>query len=189
MKDPPIKQSFLFLFFFICLLCINTCFPSGVQAGAIVDVGVVLDLDTWVGKMSQSCMSMALSDFYAARNYSTKLILHPRDSKKDVVGAAARGTLSLLLNLIFFDNTRTCGEGVHTSRKRAHTCRKETYTRGKGQHTYGLNLGDLGETRGSYATDHPLVLTSFFFFLSWLLLLMMNKEFIYRTLKTYAYLW
>ena len=115
MKDPPIKLSFLLLLFFvICLLGINTCFPSGVQAGAIVDVGVDLDLDTWVGKMSQSCMSMALSDFYAAGNHSTKLILHPRDSKKDIVGAAARGTLSLLLNIIFLDNTRTCGEEVYT---------------------------------------------------------------------------
>ncbi|KAJ8634714.1 hypothetical protein MRB53_008981 [Persea americana] len=96
MKDPPIKLSFLLLFF-ICLLGNNTCFPSGVQAGAIVDVGVVLDLDTWVGKMSQSCMSMALSDFYAAGNHSTKLILHPRDSRKDIVGAAARA-LDLLKN-------------------------------------------------------------------------------------------
>ncbi|RVW71728.1 hypothetical protein CK203_057098 [Vitis vinifera] len=27
-----------------------------------VKVGVVLDLDTWVGKMGLSCISMALSD-------------------------------------------------------------------------------------------------------------------------------
>ncbi|RVW26897.1 Glutamate receptor 2.8 [Vitis vinifera] len=31
-----------------------------------VKVGVVLDLDTWVGKMGLSCISMALSDLYAS---------------------------------------------------------------------------------------------------------------------------
>lgn len=125
MKDPPIKLSFLF----ICLLGINTCFPSGVKAGATVDVGVVLDLDTWVGKMGQSCMSMALSDFYATRNYSTKLILHPRDSKQDIVGASARGTLSLLLNLIFFLTTPALvgREPTLVGREPTHTRKKPTH--------------------------------------------------------------
>lgn len=64
------------------------------------DVGVVLDFETWVGKISYSCMSMALADFYAAHpNCSTRLVLHPRDSKVDVVAAASAGTVSLVPNL------------------------------------------------------------------------------------------
>ena len=59
-----------------------------------VKVGVVLDLDTWVGKMGLSCISMALSDFYASHgHYKTRLVLEIRDSKRDVMGAAAAGTL------------------------------------------------------------------------------------------------
>ncbi|KAL6345522.1 hypothetical protein AAG906_017247 [Vitis piasezkii] len=55
-----------------------------------VKVGVVLDLDTWVGKMGLSCISMALSDFYASHgHYKTRVVTNIRDSKRDVVGAAA----------------------------------------------------------------------------------------------------
>ena len=40
-----------------------------------VKVGVVLDLDTWDGKMGLNCISMALSDFYAShRHYNTRML-------------------------------------------------------------------------------------------------------------------
>ena len=59
-----------------------------------VKVGVVLDLDTWIGKMWLSCISMALSDFYASHgHYKTRVVTKIRDSKRDVVGAAAAGTI------------------------------------------------------------------------------------------------
>ncbi|KAJ9702843.1 hypothetical protein PVL29_004542 [Vitis rotundifolia] len=55
-----------------------------------VKVGVVLDLDAWVGKMGLSCISMALSDFYASHgHYKTRVDTKIRDSKGDVFGAAA----------------------------------------------------------------------------------------------------
>ena len=61
-----------------------------------VKVGVVLDMGQWFGKMDLSCISMALSDFYAYHgNYKTRVSLYTRDSKDDVVGAAAAGSLSL----------------------------------------------------------------------------------------------
>ncbi|XP_049349846.1 glutamate receptor 2.8-like [Solanum verrucosum] len=65
-----------------------------------INVGVVLDMDEWFGKMGLSCISMALSDFYSidGSNYKTRLVLHTRDSKKDVVGAAA-AALDLLKNV------------------------------------------------------------------------------------------
>ncbi|KAF5468331.1 hypothetical protein F2P56_012489 [Juglans regia] len=54
-----------------------------------VNVGVILDLDTWEGKLGWSCINMALSDFYASNShYKTRLVLDTRDSKNDVVEAA-----------------------------------------------------------------------------------------------------
>ena len=74
------------IFFIEMSMAQNTTIP--------VKVGVVLDMDTWLGKMGLSCISMALSDFYASHgHYKTRLVLEIRDSKGDVVGAAAAGTL------------------------------------------------------------------------------------------------
>ncbi|CAN4089250.1 unnamed protein product [Withania somnifera] len=55
-------------------------------------VGVILDLESVVGSMGLSCMSMALSDFYSIHsNYSTRLSLHVRNSQGQVIEAAAAG--------------------------------------------------------------------------------------------------
>lgn len=57
-----------------------------------VHVGVILDLGSLVGKIAITSISLALEDFYAAhQNYSTKLVLHIRDSKSDDVQAASQG--------------------------------------------------------------------------------------------------
>lgn len=59
-----------------------------------VKVGVVLDMETWFGKMGLSSIFMALSDFYSSHpHYNTRLLLEIRDSKRDVLGAAAVGTI------------------------------------------------------------------------------------------------
>ncbi|CAL2276593.1 unnamed protein product [Prunus armeniaca] len=64
-----------------------------------INVGVVLDLETRLGKMGMSCIDMALSDFYSSHGYySTRLILHTRDSMSDVVVAAA-AALDLINNV------------------------------------------------------------------------------------------
>ncbi|XP_059659146.1 glutamate receptor 2.7-like [Cornus florida] len=68
-----------------------------------VNVGVVLDLNRWIGQMGLSCISMALSDMYddtshEANYYKTRLVLNTRDSKEDVVGAAS-AALDLLKNV------------------------------------------------------------------------------------------
>ncbi|KAI6681212.1 hypothetical protein NL676_035093 [Syzygium grande] len=55
-----------------------------------VDVGVVLDLETWVGQMGLSCINMSLADFYSSNpSYKTRLVLNVRDSKQDEVATAA----------------------------------------------------------------------------------------------------
>lgn len=54
-----------------------------------VKVGVVLDLDSLVGKIGLSCINMALSDFYDTHpHYKTRVQLKTKDSKEDVVEAA-----------------------------------------------------------------------------------------------------
>ncbi|KAK4490904.1 hypothetical protein RD792_001620 [Penstemon davidsonii] len=55
-----------------------------------VRIGLVLDMNNYLGEMGLNCISMALSDFYATHDhYKTRLLLVNRDSKGDVVGAAA----------------------------------------------------------------------------------------------------
>ncbi|GJN33931.1 hypothetical protein PR202_gb22562 [Eleusine coracana subsp. coracana] len=63
-----------------------------------VHVGVILDVGSLVGKIAVTSISLAMEDFYAAhQNYSTKLVLHIRDSMSDDVQAAAQA-LDLLEN-------------------------------------------------------------------------------------------
>ncbi|KZV23960.1 glutamate receptor 2.8-like [Dorcoceras hygrometricum] len=64
-----------------------------------IKVGVILDKADYVGEMGLNCISMALSDFYDKnRHYKTRLVLNVRDSKSNVVGAAA-AALDLLKNV------------------------------------------------------------------------------------------
>ncbi|XP_057764766.1 glutamate receptor 2.3-like [Salvia miltiorrhiza] len=56
-----------------------------------VDIGVILDLDTPLGKMCITCISMAIEDFYSNRNHSTVIVPRFRDSMSDVVAAAFTG--------------------------------------------------------------------------------------------------
>lgn len=64
-------------------------------------VGGILDLETMVGKIARTSISLAMEDFYAVhQNYSTKLVLHIRDSMRDDVRAASQGTRSELLSWV-----------------------------------------------------------------------------------------
>ncbi|KAL0421400.1 UNVERIFIED_CONTAM: Glutamate receptor 2.8 [Sesamum latifolium] len=59
-------------------------------------VGVVLDFESLVGRIGLTSLSLALSDFYSLHtNYSTRIVLHTRDSKGRVTDAAA-SALNLL---------------------------------------------------------------------------------------------
>jgi len=55
-------------------------------------VGVVLDLGTTVGKVAHTSILIAIEDFYAVHpNYTTRIVLHIRDSMSDDVQAASEG--------------------------------------------------------------------------------------------------
>ncbi|XP_037434542.1 glutamate receptor 2.8-like [Triticum dicoccoides] len=57
----------------------------------ILDVGVILHLKSLVGKIARTSILMATEDFYAVhRNYTTKLVLHIRDSNGDNMRAASQ---------------------------------------------------------------------------------------------------
>ena len=61
-----------------------------VMAKEAVRVGVILDMNSTVGVMANSCISMAVSDFYAANPYfETRVALFTRDSNGDVTAASA----------------------------------------------------------------------------------------------------
>ncbi|KAK2631556.1 hypothetical protein EUGRSUZ_L02750 [Eucalyptus grandis] len=55
-------------------------------------------MDTYVGKMSKTCLEMAIHDFYTAHeNYTTRLVLHTRNSSGDAV-VATSAAIELLNN-------------------------------------------------------------------------------------------
>lgn len=63
-----------------------------------INVGVILDLNGWVGKMVLSCINMSFSDFYASHShYNTTIVLHVRDSKADAVQSATQGQFKTII--------------------------------------------------------------------------------------------
>ncbi|KAG6770856.1 hypothetical protein POTOM_026555 [Populus tomentosa] len=93
----PVPSFFLFLSLMILFLEMGVA--QSTTSTIPVNVGVVLDLATLDAKIDLSCINMALSDFYASYgDYKTRLVLNTRDSKKDVIGAAA-AALDLIKNV------------------------------------------------------------------------------------------
>ncbi|EYU21236.1 hypothetical protein MIMGU_mgv1a023982mg, partial [Erythranthe guttata] len=72
--------SLLSLFLSLCNAQQNTTFQ----------VGVILDANSTNGRIGNTSLSLALSDFYSVNsNSSTRIVLHPRDSRGLVTDAAA----------------------------------------------------------------------------------------------------
>lgn len=87
-------MNFLLLQLSISLLLIPSLSTEQNSTDGIMNfqVGVVLDLTSPVGRIGQSCLIMALSDFYSVHsNYTTRLNLGWRDSNESVIDAAAGG--------------------------------------------------------------------------------------------------
>ncbi|KAL9453987.1 hypothetical protein AB3S75_009565 [Citrus x aurantiifolia] len=85
------KQQALFL---SLILLIIHLYPSSSELEKVknntslnsdeVHVGIILDMRSWTGKITNSCISMAIADFYAVNTHcKTRLILHSRDSQGD----------------------------------------------------------------------------------------------------------
>ncbi|XVE78214.1 hypothetical protein DITRI_Ditri13aG0126700 [Diplodiscus trichospermus] len=60
-----------------------------------VHVGVIVDMGSWQGKVIQSSISMAISDFCSLHNsYKLRVILHVRNFHGDPFWALSAGKLS-----------------------------------------------------------------------------------------------
>ncbi|CAI9298543.1 unnamed protein product [Lactuca saligna] len=53
-----------------------------------IDMGIILDMESWIGKSIHRCITMAIDDFYALNHsYKTRIVVHTRNSKGDLVNA------------------------------------------------------------------------------------------------------
>ncbi|KAL2488331.1 putative Extracellular ligand-binding receptor [Forsythia ovata] len=72
-----------------------------------IEVGVIVDMGSWVGKTIHACISMAISDFYESNShYTTRIVLHARDSSGKPIRALSAGILK----------SRTLEEGFKSMR-------------------------------------------------------------------------
>lgn len=63
-----------------------------------VDVGIILDLETNVGKVMNISILLALADYHAnASRGAIKIVPHFRDSKRNDVEAASSGKFSSMI--------------------------------------------------------------------------------------------
>ncbi|XP_006845557.3 glutamate receptor 2.7 [Amborella trichopoda] len=90
--------------FFLCVLIVffHQCFGDQneeANGNGVVKIGVVLDMDSLVGRMGNMCISLGLEDFYKDHpNFTTRLTISARDSGGDVVKAAS-AALDLIKNV------------------------------------------------------------------------------------------
>ncbi|KAL5697901.1 hypothetical protein ACHQM5_029003 [Ranunculus cassubicifolius] len=78
------RMGFILLYSASCFFIWTEAQTASVTEKTTVNVGVILDMDTWIGKMCHSCMSIAVADFYGDsinHQYRTKLALHIRNAK------------------------------------------------------------------------------------------------------------
>lgn len=97
------KQSIICLYF-VTLCLLGDIFAQSSKelrkydnnppTAKVVPVGVILDMQSREGKIVHSCISTALLDFYHLHsNYSTRVVLHSRDSSGKHLHALSAGKL------------------------------------------------------------------------------------------------
>ncbi|KAL5737984.1 hypothetical protein ACOSP7_030745 [Xanthoceras sorbifolium] len=101
------NQAWLFIVFILLLSFVGPFSAQridddddkdGSVAEEEIHVGVILDMGSWEGKTLQTCISMAISDFYTKHDYyKTRVVLHTRDSKGEPL-LALSSALELLQN-------------------------------------------------------------------------------------------
>ena len=122
MEITPKKQQALFL---SLILLIIHLYPSSSELEKVknntslnsdeVHVGIILDMRSWTGKITNSCISMAIADFYAANTHcKTRLILHSRDSQGDPFHALTTGNITSPYTASFFKKEKDRGKSQLT---------------------------------------------------------------------------
>ncbi|KAJ4958482.1 hypothetical protein NE237_025593 [Protea cynaroides] len=98
------NKRFSFFLLFLLIMGFHTCFTEAQEYcspnnPSLFHIGVVLDLNSMVGKVAERCISMALSDYYSFHpDYNSKIVLHVRDSRGDAINAAS-AALDLIKNV------------------------------------------------------------------------------------------
>ncbi|XP_028807062.1 glutamate receptor 2.7-like [Neltuma alba] len=84
------KKRDALVFYCSVILCLKLSVSQN-NTTVPVKVGVLLDLSHTTAKIGLSSINMSLSDFYASHShYSTRLLLHVRDSHTDVITASSQ---------------------------------------------------------------------------------------------------
>lgn len=88
------------------LLCSSGKFCNAVNNDKRVNVGVLLDYDSWVGKVAKTAMEIAADDVNTDTQLlnGSQLVLHFRDSGGDAVVGASAGNLIFCFFLLGFIN-------------------------------------------------------------------------------------
>ncbi|KAK1428543.1 hypothetical protein QVD17_17379 [Tagetes erecta] len=86
-------------------ICTHSFLPENnsifLHGEVIIRVGVVLDMESSIGKSIYSFLKFAMSDFYARNNnYRTRIVLHTMDSKSDPLQALLAGMITFFYSLI-----------------------------------------------------------------------------------------
>ncbi|KAJ0112566.1 hypothetical protein Patl1_03163 [Pistacia atlantica] len=72
----------LYLFIFFSFNAPIILFAQLNKSHMEIDVGLIVDMGSWEGRMMQSSISMAISDFYSVNGYyKTRIVLRTSDSK------------------------------------------------------------------------------------------------------------
>nr|GEX98084.1 extracellular ligand-binding receptor [Tanacetum cinerariifolium] len=76
------------ILFTLALAYVDETNNVSINIETLVGVGIILDMDSLIGKSIRWCITKAISDFYALNpNYKRRLVLHTRDSKGDPIEA------------------------------------------------------------------------------------------------------
>ncbi|PQP98513.1 glutamate receptor 1.3 [Prunus yedoensis var. nudiflora] len=114
-KQTILCLSFVTLFSLLGLLCAEIDGSPNIVVEE-VHVGVILDMGSREGKIILSCISTALSDFYHLHNnYSTRVILHTRDSKGKPLHALLAADEQIIEELRNLTKLKTTVFVVHVS--------------------------------------------------------------------------
>ncbi|CAI9300861.1 unnamed protein product [Lactuca saligna] len=95
----PMANSRLFSFLILMLLSFQTLLTANEDPSyKDIQVGVILDMESWVGKIVYGCITQAISDFYTENpHYRTRIVFTKRDTQGETLRALS-AALDLLEN-------------------------------------------------------------------------------------------
>jgi ionotropic glutamate receptor len=102
MEKVPLMEGVPRAILFLLLIVDFGVAQNTTRKATEIHVGLILNLDSLVGKVARTSVSLAVEDFYATHtNYSTKLVLHIRDSMASDVQAASAGMCSTVCHVVW----------------------------------------------------------------------------------------